>query len=127
MDAVRREAKLLRDQLDKTADEKAALVKKVNDITSSSVAAKSVRDKLILETEIELKGSQEALAVATKQLDSLQGASGKRIESLQSQVTRGNEEKAALTDKIVELESTVAALKRNMKVCCTLFSIDDVM
>ena len=102
-------------------------MKKVNDITSSSVAAKSVRDKLILETEIELKGSQEALAVATKQLDSLQGTSGKRIESLQSQVTRGNEEKAALTDKIVELESIVAALKRNMKVCCTLFSIDDVM
>ena len=122
MDAVRREAKLLRDQLDKTADEKAALVKKVNDITSSSVAAKSVRDKLILETEIELKGSQEALAVATKQLDSLQGTSGKRIESLQSQVTRGNEEKAALADKIVELESIVASLKRNMKVCILLQS-----
>ena len=122
MDAVRREAKLLRDQLDKTADEKAALVKKVNDITSSSVAAKSVRDKLILETEIELKGSQEALAVATKQLDSLQVTSGKRIESLQSQVTRGNEEKAALADKIVELESIVASLKRNMKVCILLQS-----
>ena len=102
----------------KLAAEKAT--KKINDVTSSAVAAKTARDKMILETEIELKGCQEALSVVTKQLDSLQGTSGKRIESLQSQVTKGNEEKAALSDKIAELESTVATLNINIKVS-TLF------
>ena len=58
----------------------------------------------------------EALSVGTQQLTSLQGTSDKGIASLQLEVTKGREEIAALTDKIVELESTVATLKHNMKV-----------
>ena len=115
-----KELEALKGQIEKAKDEKAMLTKKINDVTSSAVAAKTARDKMILETEIELKGCQEALSVVTKQLDSLQGTSGKRIESLQSQVTKGNEEKAALSDKIAELESTVATLNINIKVS-TLF------
>ena len=106
-------------QLDKAKEEKAVLIKKINDITSSSIASKSVRDKLIMETEMELKSTNDALTVATRQLANLQGTSEKERVALQAQfaathqtqLDKAKEEKALLIKKINDITSSSIASK----------------
>ena len=109
---------VLQTQIDKGNDEKAALVKKNKDVVASGIAAKAARDKLVLETELELKASQAAHAVATKQLNSLQSASDKeraelqaQLTVLQSQIDKSNDEKAALVKKTNDVTASAVASK----------------
>ena len=114
-----KEVEAIKTQLDKAKEEKALLIKKINDITSSSIASKSVRDKLIMETEMELKSTNDALTVATRQLANLQGTSEKERVALQAQfaathqtqLDKAKEEKALLIKKINDITSSSIASK----------------
>ena len=111
-----KELEALKGQIEKAKDEKAMLTKKINDVTSSAVAAKTARDKMILETELELKGSQEALAVMTKQLAASKqqeetSAAAIALASEYQQYKIASEQSIAGQEKeLVELKSQLARI-----------------
>ena len=109
-----KEVEALKSQLGEANDRKAVLTKKINDITSSAVAAKSTRDKMILETELELKTSNAALAKMTKQHSDVTAANltaSKELEALKGQIEKAKDEKAMLTKKINDVTSSAVAAK----------------